>query len=197
MINFKLIFRYLITGVLFVVIPLIVLGLLFGKAIVFIRPLGHTLTEKFKLAYVFGPGAVLFVSCLVILLISLVCGYFIVNGFLKTRSNKLETTLFYNFPAFQMMKYRFIEEVDYKKQNFWEPILLKDDTAYNIAFITDKSQPHFLSIYVPDAPKMDAGEVRYMLTSDCEYIPITMKQAINGLRNFGKGMNPEVFSQVK
>ena len=194
MINFKLILRYIITGVLFIVIPLVVLVLLFGKAIAFIRPLGHTLTVKFQLASVFGPGAVLFVSTLIVLLLSLVFGYFIVNGFLKTRSNKLEAVLFYNFPAFQMMKYRFIDEDDYRKQNFWEPILLKDDTTYNIAFITDRSQPNFLSIYVPDAPKMDAGEVRYMLTADCEYISITMKQAINGLRNFGAGMNPEVFA---
>ncbi|MDW5290405.1 hypothetical protein [Formosa sp. PL04] len=195
--NYKLIIRYVITGILFVVVPIIIVMLLLGKALSILRPLGHTITERFQLASIFGPAAVVLVSCFIILLLSLVCGYFIVNGFLKQWSNKFEATLFYHFPSFQMLKYKFIDEDDYKKQNFWEPILLKDDTVYLIAFITDKSHPNFLSIYVPDAPKMDAGEVRYMLTSDCEYIPITMKQAMNGIRNFGIGINPEVFSNIK
>ena len=192
--NYRLIIRYLVTGTLFVIVPFLILMVLFGKALGILMPLGHTLTEKFQLTSILGPAAVLLVSCFIIFLISILSGYFIVNGFLKQWSNKFETTLFYSFPSFQMMKYRFIDEDDYRKQNFWDPILLKDDTTYLIAFITDKSQPNFLSIYVPDAPKMDAGEVRYMLASDCEYIPITMKQAMNGLRNFGKGMDPQVFN---
>ncbi|WP_066224580.1 hypothetical protein [Formosa haliotis] len=197
MIKYKSIFRYVVTGTLFVVVPILIIIVLFGKALGILMPLGHTLTEKFHLTSFLGPAAVILVSCLILFIISLVCGYFVVNGFLKQWSNKYEATLFYHFPSFQMMKYRFIEEADYKKQNFWQPILLKEDNAFRIAFITDNSQPNFFSIYVPDAPKMDAGEVRYMLVSDCEYIPITMKQAMNGLRNFGKGMESEVFKEYK
>ncbi|CDF80404.1 conserved hypothetical protein [Formosa agariphila KMM 3901] len=151
----------------------------------------------FNLTSLLGPAAVVFVSCFLIALVSFFSGYLIVNGFLKQWSNTFETTLFYHFPSFQMMKYKFIDENDFKDQGFWEPILLKEDNAYCIAFITDKSQPNFRSIYIPDAPKMDAGEVRYMLTTDCEFIPITMKQAMNGLRQFGKGLDPEVFSGIK
>ncbi|WP_434036781.1 hypothetical protein [Formosa sp. 4Alg 33] len=195
--SYKLLIRYVITGTLFVVVPILILFVLFGKALGILMPLGHTLTEKFQLTTILGPAAVVLVTCFIIFIISLLSGYFIVNGFLKQWSNAFETTLFYSFPSFQMMKYRFIDEADYKKQDFWKPILLKDDTIYLIAFITDKSQSDFLSIYVPDAPKMDAGEVRYMRASDCEYIPITMKQAMNGLRNFGKGMHPEVFLNAK
>ncbi|MBP1839452.1 hypothetical protein [Formosa algae] len=194
--RYRLIIRYVVTGTLFVVVPILILLILFGKALTILMPLAHALTHKFNLTTVLGPAAVLLVSSVLILLISFLSGYFIVNGFLKQWNNKFEATLFYHFPSFQMMKYRFISEADYKKQNFWQPILLKDDKLYNIAFITDKSQPKFISIYIPDAPKMDAGEVRYMLTKDCEYIPITMKEAMNGIRDFGKGLDPKVFSKT-
>ncbi|WP_299780303.1 hypothetical protein [uncultured Formosa sp.] len=195
--SYRLILRYVVTGTLFVVVPTLILLILFGKALTILMPLGHALTHRFNLTSVLGPGAVLLVSSLMIFLISLVCGYFIVNGFLKQWSNRFEATLFYHFPSFQMMKYRFISESDYKKQNFWEPILLKEDNVFSIAFITDKSQPNFLAIYIPDAPRMDGGDVRYFLTSDCKYVSITMKQAMSGIRNFGKGIDPEVFKNFQ
>ncbi|QDO92621.1 hypothetical protein FNB79_01025 [Formosa sediminum] len=191
--SYRLIIRYIVTGTLFVVVPILILVVLFGKALTILMPLGHALTHKFNLTSILGPAAVILVSSILILLVSFLSGYFIVNGFLKQWSSKFEATLFYHFPSFQMMKYRFISETDYKKQHFWEPILLKEDKAYVIAFITDKSPSNIVSIYIPDAPKMDAGEIRYMQLSDCDYIPITMKEAMNGLRNFGKGFDTTVF----
>ncbi|WP_435132660.1 hypothetical protein [Formosa sp. A9] len=183
------VFKYFLSGTLFIVVPLLLVIMLSGKALHLLTPITHKVTEALDLKSVFGPAAVLVVGLLMLVLIGVLCGYFLLNWFLKHWSNTFEERLFYFLPSFQMMKYRLVEEDVYKKQNFWEPILLKEETFYLIAFITDKSHPEVIAVYVPDAPKMDAGEVRYFKKGDIEYLPITMKQAMNALNHFGKGMD--------
>ncbi|WP_159021545.1 hypothetical protein [Formosa sp. L2A11] len=68
--SYKLILRYVITGTLFVVLPILILLILFGKALTILMPLGHALTHRFNLTSVLGPGAVLLVSSLIIFIIS-------------------------------------------------------------------------------------------------------------------------------
>ncbi|MDO6758577.1 hypothetical protein Q4566_00075 [Tamlana sp. 2_MG-2023] len=176
-------------GIFFVVVPAIIVIVLFSKALHLLMPLTHKITEALDLKSIFGSAAVLIVGIVIVLLIGVLCGYFLLNGFLKQWSNSFEERLFYFLPSFQIMKYRFVEEEAYKKQKFWEPILLKEDTFYRVAFITDRNQPNIIAIYIPDAPKMDAGEVRYFAADACEYVPITMKQAMNSLHHFGRGVD--------
>lgn len=185
----KSIVKYILTGTLFFVVPTLIVIVLFSKALQLLLPVSHKLTEFLDLKSVFGSAAVLVVGVGVILFIGFICGYFLLHGFLKQWGNVYEERLFYFFPSFQMMKYRLIDDAVYKKQNFWEPVLLKEEAFYLVAFITDRSNPDLLAVYVPDAPKMDAGEVRYFPVESCEYIPITMKQAMNALNHFGKGLD--------
>ena len=71
-------------------------------------------------------------------------------------------------------------------KNRWKAILLKEDRHYSIAFITNTDTEGNLSIYIPDAPRMDAGEIRIMAAEDCDYRPISMKQAMAALGSFGR-----------
>jgi len=124
-------------------------------------------------------------------MIVLICAFFgmlLQRGFIKVWSNSLEERLFYFLPTFQMLKYRVVKQEKYREQHFWRPILLKDGDFYNIALVTDESSEHFLTVYIPDAPKMDAGEIRYILKDEAEYHEITMKEAMNAIHSFGKGI---------
>lgn len=184
----KKIFQVFIIGCLFVVIPILVVVLLVGKAIQLLRPIGHIVTEFFNLQSFFGTAAVTIVCLIMIVLLCAFFGVLLQRGFIKVWSNTFEERLFYFLPTFQMLKYRVVKAEKYKERHFWKPILLKDGDFYNIALITDESSDTFLTVYIPDAPKMDAGEIRYMLKDDVEYHEITMKEAMNALHSFGKGM---------
>ncbi|KAB1069004.1 hypothetical protein F6U93_04415 [Tamlana haliotis] len=183
------IIKYFFTGMFFCVVPTFLAIILFSKVLHILGPVTHKVTTALDLKSVFGSAAVLIVGVSIIFLIGLLFGYFLLNGFLKRWSNSFEERLFYFIPSFQIMKYRMVEEDVYKEQQFWEPILLKEDAFYRVAFITDKSNPDLLVVYVPDAPRMDAGEVRYFPKNSCEYVSITMKQAMNTLHHFGRGVD--------
>lgn len=132
--------------------------MLSGKALHLLTPITHKVTEALDLKSVFGPAAVFVVGLLMLVLIGVLCGYFLLNWFLKHWSNTFEERLFYFLPSFQMMKYRLVEEDVYKKQNFWEPILLKEETFYLIAFIIDKSHPEVIAVMCPMHQKWMLGK---------------------------------------
>lgn len=183
--------RALIFGGLFFLIPFLLVIILGGKAIKILSPLGHVISDSLELHSIFGKTSVFIVCLLLILGICLVSGYFIQKGIFKKWSSRIEEQLFIHFPSLQVFKYKLIGDDDTIINEFWEAIILKEDhNGFNIAFITETSN-RFYTLYIPDAPKIDAGEVRYVLKTDITFYRITMKQAMSALYNFGKGLDPD------
>ncbi|OMP31675.1 hypothetical protein [Mangrovimonas sp. DI 80] len=173
-------------GGLFFMVPTLILIMLFGKALKLILPLAKALSNIFDLHSVFGTASVTLMSLVLLFLICAGVGLLLQRGFLTQWNPKTEQRLFFHFPAFQMLKYRLLDEKKLKNSSLWKAILLKEDSNFTIGFITDDTHHSYLTLYLPDAPKMDAGQIKYVLKSNCEYYPITMKQAMNALHDFGK-----------
>ena len=74
-------------------------------------------------------------------------------------------------------------------QSVWTPILLKDEQYYVLVFVTSSLDEEVISIYIPESPKLDSGEIRFVKKADCEYYVITMKQAMDAVISFGKRGN--------
>ena len=182
--------RSLVIGGIFFVLPILIIVILGGKIIKLALPIGHWLSNTLGLHSVFGKASVLIACLLVILIICLISGYLIQKGLMHKWNNRVEEKLFIHFPSLQMFKYRFLAEEDNSMYDFWQAILLKDENSYIIAFITETTE-EFLTLYIPDAPRLDAGEVRYVPKKSIEYHSITMKKAMGSLYAFGKGMNIE------
>ncbi|WP_053990147.1 hypothetical protein [Mangrovimonas sp. TPBH4] len=178
--------RSVLIGGLFFMVPALIVIMLFGKALKLILPLAKTLSNIFDLHSVFGTASVTLMSIVLLFLICAAVGLFLQKGFVTKWSPQTEQRLFFHFPSFQMLKYRLLDDSQLENSDLWQAILLKEDHHYTIAFITDDTHPNYLALYLPDAPKMDAGQIRYVLKSECEYFPITMKQAMNALHDFGK-----------
>ncbi|MBD0830638.1 DUF502 domain-containing protein [Aestuariibaculum sediminum] len=189
MAKFKTPSRSLIIGGLFFLTPVLFIILLLTKAIALLTPLAIKITKAFGLHSVFGGTAVLIVCFLLIIAICVASGYFIQKGVFKKWSTSIEEKLFVHFPSIQILKYRMIGDQELVINEFWDAIILEEEKdRYNIAFITHTSEK-FITLFIPDAPRLDAGEVRYVPKESVKYYPITMKQAMSGLYCFGKGID--------
>ena len=184
---FKKTFRSLIIGGLFFIIPLVVLIFLFKKAIALLLPIGKHMVGAIGLHSLFGVATVSIVSVILLLLICYLAGFLMSKGFITQWSNGVEEKLFMFFPGIQMLKYRMIGDQHNNLRHHWQAILLKEETCYRIGFITDNSDPGYFSIYLPDAPKMDAGEIRFIPKETCVYHPISISEAMKIIQHFGRG----------
>ncbi|MBD0824230.1 DUF502 domain-containing protein [Aestuariibaculum marinum] len=197
MAKFKTPSRSLIIGGLFFLTPVLFIILLGTKAIALITPLAVKITEAFGLHSVFGGAAVLIVCLLIIIAICVISGYFIQKGVFKKWSTNIEEKLFVHFPSVQILKYRMIGDQEMVINEFWDAIILEEDKdRYNIAFITATTDK-FITLFIPDAPRLDAGEVRYVPKESINYYPISMKQAMAGLYSFGKEIDIETVINKK
>lgn len=175
----------LIGGALFA-FPLLLLIVLINKAIQLLLPFARKLVDVLGIHSLFGAATITITCVVVIVLICFISGILLEKGFLRSWSVTVEEKLFLFFPGFQVIKFELMAENKPEKHH-WQPILLQENSSYRVAFITDQQISGFFCVYLPDAPKIDAGEVLYIRKEDCHYVPITMRQAIRSLHRFGRG----------
>lgn len=188
MTQLKKAFRYFLIG-LFFLLPIVLIIFIVEKIIHLLTPIGNVISNSLKLHSFFGQTSVLLVCIFLLLSFCILCGYFVQKGVLKKWSSSMEEQLFILFPSLQVLKYRMVKN-DKKSviNEFWQAIVfLGDHGGYNISFITESSEK-FFTLYIPDAPKIDAGEVRFVKKSELTYFPISMQLAMSSLYSFGKGL---------
>ncbi|MDU8885337.1 hypothetical protein RXV94_04130 [Yeosuana sp. MJ-SS3] len=182
--------RSMIVGGLFFMVPLLLVLVVTTKIFQIVLPFGRKISNVLDLHSVFGKASVTIVCIILILLICLISGLLIEKGFVKKWSNSVEEKLFIHFPSLQMLKYRLIGDKKSVINELWQAVLVYEDGGYSIAFITESTEK-FVTLFFPDAPKIDAGQVKYIPKEEFKYIPITMKEAMSSLYSFGKNMNIE------
>jgi hypothetical protein len=177
--------KSLIVGGVFLILPLLLIIMLGGKGVQILLPVGKKIVAYFHLSTLLGAAAVTVVCILLILLLCYAGGLLLAKGFGIKWSRSMEEKMFLVSPGLQMLKYRLLGDYPNPLYDRWEAVLLKDESAYNIAFITGRLEYGYLSIYIPDAPRMDAGEIRYVKESETDYLQISMKQAMDAINSFG------------
>lgn len=180
--------RTLLIGGLLFLIPVLLLIILTKKALQLFLPIGHKVATLIGIETLFGAATVTIVSIILLFVLCFLGGLLVQKSAFRQWSTKMEEQLFSLFPTFQMIKYQLINENNYTLENSWEPILLQDKKEFRIAFITDRSNAGYFSIFIPDAPRIESGELRYIPVEYCIYFPISMRQAMRALSGFGKGL---------
>lgn len=190
----------IILGGVFFLLPLLAIIILVTRGVRLVVPLGQSLVEFFKIETLFGAATIGVFSVFILLLICYVSGLLVSRGFLRTWSSSVEEKLFLMFPNFQMVKYQLIKDADKFIDRHWDAVLLEQEGSFKIAFITDTKAPDedIVTFFIPDAPRIDAGEVCYMAKNECSYHPIPMKTAMNALSHFGREKNViELIKKIK
>ncbi|SDQ97420.1 hypothetical protein [Flagellimonas zhangzhouensis] len=179
--------KAMVVGGLFLIIPLLLILILLGKAWAILNPIVSGFVDFFGIHSIFGTATITVFTILVFLLICYLGGLLLRKGFIKDWGENMQDQLFLVLPSLQMFRYKIMGDTSsHKNLSNWKPILLKEESFYDVAFITKEHENGFLSIYIPDAPKMDAGQVRFIQSTECEFEEISMKDAMQALSSFGK-----------
>ncbi|MDG3584044.1 hypothetical protein [Galbibacter pacificus] len=180
-----------IIGGVFFLTPLLILIILISHALKLLFPIGRKLVDLLSIHSLFGAATVTIITVFILLLICYISGFLVQKGLVNDWGQKMEDRLFLLFPSMQMLKYRLLGDkpkAKHKRSENWKAILLQEELYYRVAFITE-TKDNYYSIFIPDAPKLDAGEVRFFLIKNCRYIPISMKEAMKALNSFGRDAN--------
>lgn len=90
-----------VKGGIFFLLPIVIIVLLFGKAMSTVKPVAETIREQVHLEF---PFLALIISLLILLFICFLAGWVAGKGIGKAMINRLENNLLDLFPGYQLMK---------------------------------------------------------------------------------------------
>ena len=193
---FKTTFRSLFVGGLLFLCPIVIFIAILIKAIHLVRPVVQKLANFMGIETIFGRATIGVLAILFIVLLCYVSGILIHRGLLHKWNSTFEETIYTLFPALRRLKFRLFKE-DSGDEDDWKSILFKRDDSFNIGFITHQSENGILSIFIPDAPEINNGEIILIAESKCIYHHIPRDQAMKLLVKFGKGLNVKEYHEIQ
>jgi len=171
-------------GVLFLlpfVLIMIVLKEVLGYLFIISEPISRFLPE-----IIFGLNGSNIVAVLLLIIICFISGLLFKTKRAKKIIDKLENNILNLIPGYALIKSLAADTIGQQIDHKMTPILIKDDRSWNLAFL-DEEGNLFSTVFIPDAPKHDAGEVKIVATDLIKEVDVPSNVFSRSIKNYGKG----------
>ncbi|NER08918.1 Uncharacterized membrane protein [Muriicola jejuensis] len=182
---FSFIKSTLLGGILFL-LPSVLLIIILTKAYSILEKLSEPLSERLpESASGFNYGILL--TIVLLLTICFFSGLLIRSAWVNKRISKLENTVLVNIPGYSLIKSITADAVRAKSDKHLLPITIRDGDSWNIGFLVEVGDKVSM-VFIPDAPKYDAGEMRVVASENVQKLNISTKDFLKSIKIFGKGI---------
>lgn len=179
-----------VLGGLFFLIPILLTLTVAGRIVRALSPLGRWISDKMGAE---GIWRVILIYAAVLLIVILICylaGYLLHKGVVKAWGTEVEERLLFILPGLQRFRVQLSRKnPSLGKYNLhWKGIMIREDMHYRLGYITDENDPDYLTVYLPESPRMENGEIRIYPRKDLEYHEIPNPGIIKANMHFGRGL---------
>jgi len=181
---FSFIRSTLIGGIFFLLPVYLIFTLLYKVHLAaqkILAPLTHFLPDN-----ILGINAGKLVAILILVLICFLAGMLFRVSFIKRGIQYLEDRVLTHLPGYSLLKSKtsdtFGEKIDY----YMSTVLVEQQHTWKLGLLIEE-QEDLSTVYFPEAPKNDSGEVVTVSSLAVKKLGIPTKEALLHLKNFGKG----------
>lgn len=179
--------RTTITGGVLLLLPLILLVIIFSKAYTILHKLSAPISEKLP-EIIFGFDGSNLIAIFLLIFLCFMSGLLFRSRLVKGWIQKIEDNVLVNFPGYALMKSITAGAVGKQSDTDMTPILIHEDDSWSLAFLVEKGEK-FSTVFIPEAPRHDSGEVKIMPTDRIEKLDISVHKFTQIIKTFGKGAN--------
>ena len=177
--------RTTITGGILFLLPIILLIVIFTKAYNILHKLSAPISGKLP-ELIFGFDGSNLIALLLLIFICFVSGLLFRSKYVKNWIKKLEDNLLINVPGYALIKTITAGAMGKGTESDMTPILIHEDDSWGLAFLIEKGEK-LSTVFIPDAPRHDAGEIKIIPTSRIKKLDISTSKFILSIKSFGKG----------
>lgn len=177
--------RTTITGGILFLLPVALLVILLEKASVVVHQLVAPLDPLLPDRLLGFDGSRLLVLLLLIV-ISFSAGLLFRSPRLQKWVAVLEDQVLINVPGYSLFKTLVSDTLGDQSGAGLSPVLLDDDDVWKLAFLVEENG-RYCTLFCPDAPKHDSGEVIIVPASRVKKIAVPSTKMIKSLKVYGKG----------
>lgn len=174
-----------IGGILFL-LPLVVLFIIFEKAHALLSVISDPISRKISDSILGFDGSAL-ISILLLILICFMGGLVFRSKKVKKILQKLEDKVLIFIPGYSLIKSVTADTLGEDVANKLIPVRVADGEDWLLGFLIEEAKNHS-TVFLPDAPKYDAGEIRIMPTSSVVKMDIPANKFTKMIRSYGVGV---------
>lgn len=168
-------------GGLFFLLPIILVVVLFQKAIHLLQPISHFIGNALGLNRVMAPYLV---AIFTLIMICLIAGYISKLGIGKAMINWIENNILTLFPGYKLMKSTFENTAGIEMEKDF-PVVMVPIDGWMLAFLVEELDSGEVVVFVPSAPNSWEGNLVIFDKSKVKPSALSQKEVQKLLRQLG------------
>jgi uncharacterized membrane protein len=123
-------------------------------------------------------------------------GLFARTAVAKRFGRALETKVLANLPGYELMKSIGESIAGVDTSGARDPVVVRIEDAWQIAFIVDRLEDGHLAVYVPGVPQCRSGSLYFVTPERVKPLKIPLKSVLQTLRRMGMDSNALLHGRV-
>ena len=176
----------ILKGIILFLLPMILLLLVFEKALKIIQALILPLKAHLPDLNILGIGFLSLVSLVLILLICYLAGFIAERKHVKSFIAMLEDKLLIFIPGYALMKSRASESIG-KTDDEWSVVLIDEADEWKFGIEVEQQADGYCSVFFPEPPDGKSGEMKLIHASKLKRSKVPVSELLNIVRKYGQG----------
>lgn len=167
-------------------LPAVLLYILIGKGYEVLLKISEPLSDRLPERFLGFDGS----KSLTVLILLLVCffaGLLFRSKTIKKWLAKLEDNVLVFIPGYILIKSITADALGEQVENKMSPVLVQDGESWSLGFLVEEGGS-LSTVFLPDAPRHDAGEVKLVPSQTVRKIAISNNQFTKSINTYGKGI---------
>lgn len=178
-------FRTTLTGGILFLLPVVLVLILLNKARLILLKFSAPLTERMP-DLIFGLDGSNLVVIVLLVLLCFISGLIFRSPLSRKGIDALEENVLSYLPGYAMLKSITADTLSDTREHNLTTVLLRDSDSWKIGFLVEENTD-YCTVFLPDAPRHDAGEVKIVPSVWVKKVNVTTSKAARSLQRYGKG----------
>lgn len=183
--TFRHFLRTTLTGGILFLLPVVLVLILLNKARLLLLKFSAPLTEKMP-DLIFGLDGSNLAAIVLLVLICFISGLVFRSPLTRKGIDALEEHVLSYLPGYAMLKSITTDALNDTREHNMTTVLVSDGDSWKIGFLVEENAAH-CTVFIPDAPRHDAGEVKIVPSLQVKKVNVTTSKAARSLQRYGKG----------
>ncbi|WP_336516089.1 DUF502 domain-containing protein [Pollutibacter soli] len=179
--------RNTFTGGILFLLPLILIIVLLKKAVDFLGKIADPFDDRLPANIIFGLSGRTLLGVIILIIFCFIAGLIFRAAFFQRIVSQLEEKVLVYLPGYSLLKSVAADILHADAKRSMKPVFVKEEDSFTIAFLVDEDAQGWSTIFVPEAPRFDSGEVRIVKTETIVKPDVPSSDLTKSLRAYGYG----------
>lgn len=177
--------RTILLGAVFLLLPVVLIGILLEQAVSMVGPVVKPLAARMPPGAAGSTRTLLAVALL--LLVCFLAGLVLQTSAVRKGLEKLEASVLSEVPGFEYVKASIESGFRIEKRRVYPVVLARMDEAWQLAFLIEPLAGGLSAVFVPDVPTPNSGAVYFLPPERVRPLDVPQLAALKCLKRFGLG----------